>query len=72
MFPSGVCGAYADWCRPTGGPTECFRIQLHCGESNTGIDKTDFDEFTLNYLLHTKVDDSSQGWGQCILEMADV
>lgn len=37
LFLSGVCGAHADWCRPTGRPAECPRHQLHSGEPNTGI-----------------------------------
>lgn len=50
LVPSGVRGANADRRRSPGGPTECFRIQLHCGESNTGISHTDFNKSTPNVL----------------------
>lgn len=51
--------------------------QQNASESNYIVENptlvlTDFNECTLNHLLHTKVYGSSQGWGQCVLEMAGV
>lgn len=48
---TGVCGAHADRCRPPGGPTECSRNQLYCGEPDTGIDLTHFYMHTVGWLL---------------------